>query len=763
MVVESDWHGLYAGRWNNEIVPESMSHPAKFSRKLIQRIYEFALEEGMLAPGDTVIDPFGGVALGALDAMYNGLNWIGVEIEPRFVLLGNGGDCDGKTEVLGEHEETIPGHPGYSGWYVVMPPDEDDDRFRYIGVGGRLYFSEPGGNGYPARCDAQEYWAENEGPDDPPMRVAFMEREPEPDETRIVQDIKPAPCGKKEDHEPHHVLGNIEHWNKKYGEALKDRWGRAVLLQGDSRYLPKVLRDNGLLMDGGLTSPPYMGGGHHPDQTGAWGGQAQSVDRDLSGYGGEPGQMGQMEGDEDGFDSALSSPPFRGQSADGGWQMLGRYAKEGKLTVKQVDGDSGKLYPSWDPDRDTSYGESEGQLADMEEGKIDGAITSPPFQAQSGGTNVTSTEGPLSDKRLLDRHSAGNKAARGYGEGEANIANLPGDENGLDLALGSPPYADIPQTGGTKGLKEHGTGLTRGERFFDEYGDEAGQLGRMRADGTEMALGSPPYANSEVCRLAGQEDADQRKSARAAGEWEGYNRDNAANLGSMADDNLDGALSSPPYAGARIGQESGQEQCGHSDAYGAQEGQLGAMDASVTSPPFEGVTANRPSQQLLDSVAAGELPHFGPAQYGEGYGETPGNIGDEWGEDFWTASRMILDNLYAVLRPGAAAIFVVKAYVKDKQLVDFPDQWRQVCEAAGFEWTHRIKAWVIEHKGIQYDMFSDEPVEIVTERKSFFRRLAESKGSPRIDFEEVLIFRKPAPIIVEALALGARVSELAPA
>jgi hypothetical protein len=29
------------------------------------------------------------------------------------------------------------------------------------------------------------------------------------------------------------------------------------------------------------------------------------------------------------------------------------------------------------------------------------------------------------------------------------------------------------------------------------------------------------------------------------------------------------------------------------------------------------------------------------------------------------------------------------------------------------------------------------------ERKSFFRRLAEKKGSPRIDYEEVLICRRP--------------------
>jgi hypothetical protein len=29
------------------------------------------------------------------------------------------------------------------------------------------------------------------------------------------------------------------------------------------------------------------------------------------------------------------------------------------------------------------------------------------------------------------------------------------------------------------------------------------------------------------------------------------------------------------------------------------------------------------------------------------------------------------------------------------------------------------------------------------ERKSFFRRLAEKKGSPRIDWEEVIVVRKP--------------------
>lgn len=35
-----------------------------------------------------VFDPFGGVCLGGLDAMAMGLNWIGIELEEKFVRLG---------------------------------------------------------------------------------------------------------------------------------------------------------------------------------------------------------------------------------------------------------------------------------------------------------------------------------------------------------------------------------------------------------------------------------------------------------------------------------------------------------------------------------------------------------------------------------------------------------------------------------------------------------------------------------------------------
>jgi DNA modification methylase len=88
-LIEKDvWENCYEGGWRKLIVPEAFCHPAKFSRGLIKRIYEHAIEENWVSIGDTVLDPFGGVALGALDAITNRLNWVGVELEEKFVKLG---------------------------------------------------------------------------------------------------------------------------------------------------------------------------------------------------------------------------------------------------------------------------------------------------------------------------------------------------------------------------------------------------------------------------------------------------------------------------------------------------------------------------------------------------------------------------------------------------------------------------------------------------------------------------------------------------
>src|SRR3989304_2048154 len=87
MIID-EWKQCYEGRWGDWIVPEAFSHPAKFSRALIERIYDHAIKEGWVKVGEWVLDPFGGCALGGLDSMAMGLNWGGVELEEKFVKLG---------------------------------------------------------------------------------------------------------------------------------------------------------------------------------------------------------------------------------------------------------------------------------------------------------------------------------------------------------------------------------------------------------------------------------------------------------------------------------------------------------------------------------------------------------------------------------------------------------------------------------------------------------------------------------------------------
>lgn len=84
----TDWKGCYDETWHGQIVKTAFGHPAKFSRNLIQCIYCHAVIEGWVKRGDKVIDPFGGVALGALDAMLKGLNWVGCELESQWALIG---------------------------------------------------------------------------------------------------------------------------------------------------------------------------------------------------------------------------------------------------------------------------------------------------------------------------------------------------------------------------------------------------------------------------------------------------------------------------------------------------------------------------------------------------------------------------------------------------------------------------------------------------------------------------------------------------
>jgi tRNA G10 N-methylase Trm11 len=153
------------------------------------------------------------------------------------------------------------------------------------------------------------------------------------------------------------------------------------------------------------------------------------------------------------------------------------------------------------------------------------------------------------------------------------------------------------------------------------------------------------------------------------------------------------------------------------------------VDAAISSPPYAEARIGGTETMRRSSDAEGD------------YGSTPGQLGVAKQDDFWTAARQIVEQVHALLKPGGVAIWVVKAYVKKGKRIDFPGQWRELCEAVGFETLHQHRAWVVEGRGTQLDIFGNAHTRQV-ERKSFFRRLAEAKGSPRIDWEDVICTRR---------------------
>lgn len=85
-------------------------------------------------------------------------------------------------------------------------------------------------------------------------------------------------------------------------------------------------------------------------------------------------------------------------------------------------------------------------------------------------------------------------------------------------------------------------------------------------------------------------------------------------------------------------------------------------------------------------------------------------------------------------------IVVVKSYIRNKKIVDLPAQTAELLEAMGFHVKHWHNAMLT--KTWEEDTLFEGTVKKEKSRKSFFRRLCEAKGAPRIDSEIVLCAEK---------------------
>ncbi len=334
---------------------------------------------------------------------------------------------------------------------------------------------------------------------------------------------------------------------------------------------------------------------------------------------------------------------------------------------------------------------------------------------------------------------------------------------GAHCCIGSPPFAECDlhtsASSCATGKPSRADG-TSGGRAKGDYvrGESPGQLGRM-FEGTPPALicSSPPYA--AIATGAGglntKPGADGQQSGRNASA-PSQNTDQrygetAGQLAAMREGEapaIDCIVSSPPFASQQTGGGiaaangiNGNVRTGQNCGYQNQaesDGNLGAMpegrfDAVVSSPPYEG--------QQVGTGKDGRTGWRGYTDIGGGTSAKAEQLSAMEPDTFWSAAREIVAQCHTILRPGGKAIWITKDFVRKGKRVPFSDQWQALCESQGFRLVCRHRAMLVKRHGEQDTIFGDVE-QITTERKSFFRRLAEKKGSPAIDWEDVICLER---------------------
>ena len=267
---------------------------------------------------------------------------------------------------------------------------------------------------------------------------------------------------------------------------------------------------------------------------------------------------------------------------------------------------------------------------------------------------------------------------------------------------------------------------------------------------------SPPYADSDQNYAAGWTHIDPAKAVhnRHSRQREADYGSSPGHIGSLPAGELGAVLTSPPYAdmsrdsGTDLHPERAEGTFGRGqmrDGYGDAAGQIaslppGDLSAVVTSPPYEASLTPGNKNELRDckwsKIGGGQM------KYRQRYSaDTDGQIGNAEGETYWQAMAQVYAQCRQALRPGGVLVCVVKDYVKNKQRVPLSDQTLSLLLHLGFEPVDRFAAMLVSEQ-THLGLFNGEPIVQRKSRKSFFRRLAEKKGSPAIDHEDVLVVRK---------------------
>jgi DNA modification methylase len=332
-VIEEVWDGCYDKSLKGFITQQSFGHPAKYSLGLIERVFDHCLKRGYFRAGDLVGDCFGGVAVGGLVAAYRGLQWTGVELEPKFVNWA-GANINLHRSRLAHFEKPIP--------RIVQG---DSRNFaEVIATAAGVVTSPP--------------YAETIGDHSSASRSGDKKHR--------------AKIGRNPD-----SPGSLP--MEDYG-TTSGQIGR--LKSGE--------------VDGVIASPPFAGTsgagggginvkGYVPAAGRKWTGpKADPVgSRTYQGQGAEraPGNIETLK--EGSVAGVISSPPYADIAAGAGGLNTKPASKPGQQSGRSASAVS--QVGNWSKDL-LRYGQAEGQIAKLKGGSVEGVVSSPPFE-QSGVTD----------------------------------------------------------------------------------------------------------------------------------------------------------------------------------------------------------------------------------------------------------------------------------------------------------------------------------------------------------------------------------------
>lgn len=354
------------------------------------------------------------------------------------------------------------------------------------------------------------------------------------------------------------------------------------------------------------------------------------------------------------------------------------------------------------------------RLIEVLDEKCMAVVTSPPYVSAIGSDRPEKRGGVFRIPRLANDRTM----TAVYGSTPGNLGNMSAGD--FEAAISSPPYGD--------GCRHIGGDDPHPDRMDG---------GVYYGVGLNGCISSPPYADR--VHTASEPDESWLATTSAGPHSQVFQKGYGSSLGQLGAMRADG-FESVVSARSEARRVDGNGHDGaSSDADGADAGtsDTGRIGSVISSPPY----VHRSNEGMSASFAEWrEMCHRDNSKPGtqaivNGYGNAENQLAGS--NRFWPAARQIAEQVYRVLNPGAHAVWVVKAYIRDGKIVPFPEQWQQMCEAVGFQSVHFHRAWLTEDLGVQYAL-DGTPVKKTVSKKGFFRRLGEKRGLPPIDYEVVL-------------------------